>query len=54
MKPSEKDTLNSNGANSTSLNTNQSGKFIKIKDIEDEEYIYKVPCAARETIHQCC
>ena len=55
MKPSggmysDRDTFNSNGADSTSLNTNQSGKFIKVKDIEDEEYIYKVPCAARDTI----
>ena len=27
-----------------------SGPALKIKDIEDEDYIYKVACAARETI----
>jgi hypothetical protein len=31
-----------------STQTNQG--FVRIRDIEEEEYIYKVPCAARETI----
>lgn len=39
------------GSNMGSPSTYQGGKNVsRTRDIEEEEYIYKVPCAARETI----